>query len=466
MYSAFCRYMTEQGMDNLIREAGGVLVGFSGGADSSLLLLFLKKFCEENTVSLYAAHIHHGIRGEAADRDEDFCRNRAELFGIPFYSCRENVPKLAEEKGIGIEEAARQVRYRYFREITEKLENPTLPIATAHNADDNLETVLFHLCRGSGLHGLCGIPPIREKRFIRPMLPFTGEEIREYCRTENIPYTEDHTNADTGYTRNYIRHEIVPRLKHIQSHPEKAVFRSGELLRDDDLYLETQAEKILNGAKSLSREAIRDLPFVLQSRVLRRMYHTARNPECDGTLSRKHINDILRCIAGEGNRYTLHLPDKVTFRLESGQFGFYTQEANQSAKEDQVPVFFPDGTGIFENECYVMILSRKKQEKATTAFENIYKLSIQQTINFAKIKGVMSVRYRLPGDTIRYGGMTRKVKKLLSEKHLPEKARNCLPILADDDGILYLPGFPVREGAEGKASDDLTVFLYSKTDCS
>ncbi|MBQ7921535.1 MAG: tRNA lysidine(34) synthetase TilS [Clostridia bacterium] len=465
MYSAFCLYMTEQGMDNLIRKAGGVLVGFSGGADSSLLLFFLKKYCDENAARLYAVHIHHGIRGEAADRDEDFCRNRAAELGIPFYSCREDVPRLAEEKGIGVEEAARQVRYRYFRETAENLQNPDLPIATAHNADDNLETVLFHLCRGSGLHGLCGIPPIREKRFIRPMLPFTGEEIRDCCKRENIPYTEDQTNADTGYTRNYIRHEIVPRLKHIQPHPAQAVFRSSELLRDDDLYLERNAEEILEGASTLSRETVRDLPFVLQSRVLRKMYHGARDPECDGTLSRKHIADILRCITGEGSRYILHLPDKVEFRLENGRIGFFTEEEKHPVEKAAVPVFFPDGEGIFENECYVMVLSRKNQQKATSAFENIYKLSIQQTINFAKIKGVMSVRYRLPGDTIRYGGMTRKVKKLLSEKHLPEKLRNCLPVLTDEEGIVWLPGFPVREETAGTDSDDLTVFLYSKTDC-
>lgn len=464
MYSAFCRYMTEQGMDGRIRQAGGVLAGFSGGADSSLLLFFLKKYCEETETSLYAIHIHHGIRGEEADRDESFCRKRAEELNISFYSFREDVPHLAEEQGLTVEEAARQVRYRFFRETADTLPHPNLPIATAHNADDNLETVLFHLCRGSGLHGLCGIPPIRENRFIRPMLPFTGEEIRNYCREAKIPYTEDRTNAETEYTRNYIRHEIVPKLKYIQPHPEKAVFRTSELLREDDHYLEERAAEIWNGSKTLPRESLRSLPLVLQSRVLRNMYHAARNPECDGTLSRKHINDILRCIMGEGNRYALHLPDKVTFRLENKQIGFYTETEIESIKEKN-PVCFPDGEGIFENESYVMILSRKNHKKATAEFENIYKLSIQQTINFAKIKGAVHVRYRLPGDTVRYGGMTRKVKKLLSEKHLPEQARNRLPILTDEEGILWLPGFPVREGAEAENDEEFTVFLYSKKDC-
>jgi len=427
MYQSFCRYMAEEGMDAMIRRTGGVLVGFSGGADSSLLLFFLHKYCLETGVQLYAAHVHHGIRGEEADRDEAFCRRRAEEMHIPYYLHKADIPRIAAERGLGLEETARQVRYACFREITADLPNPDIPVATAHNADDNLETVLFHLCRGSGLHGLCGIPPIREERYIRPLLPFTGEEIRLFCREASIPYIEDGTNAQTEYTRNFIRHEIVPKLKQIQPNPERAVFRTAQLLREDDSYLEKRASEIINGRTKLPVSALRDQPFVIASRILRQMYHTARAPGCDGTLSRGHIDDILRGITGEGTRYTVCLPDKVYFRLENGYFRFAGEEP-QTEREVGIPMEFPDGEGIFENEYYVMILSRKNHKKATSEFENIYKLSIQQPINFAKIKSVLRLRTRLPGDTIRYGGMTRKLKKLFSEAHIVPEERERLPI--------------------------------------
>jgi len=461
LYTTFCRYLTEQGMDNIIKKAGGILAGYSGGADSSLMLRFLKQYCTENKLSLYAAHVHHGIRGAAADKDALFCEEQAKALEIPFFLCREDVPKIAAEKGIGVEEAARQIRYCFFADVIRQLQIPELPVATAHNADDNLETVLFHMCRGSGLHGLCGIPPVREKRYIRPMLPFTAEEIRVFCDREKIAYTEDMTNADTVYTRNYIRHEIVPRLKQIHPNPAGAVLQMTELLRADDVYLEQEVDSLIGSKETIQRKKLADMSPVLRSRVLRKMYHKARCPGDDGTLSKKHIEDMNRCIIGTGSQYTLSLPDNINFRIENGYVSFRIQETAEENRTD-LPVFYPDGTGVFENEYFVLTLSRKNQENLICKYENIYKLSIQQTINFATIKGVMGVRYRLPGDTIRYGGMTRKIKKLLSEKHVPETERRWLPILTDDAGILWLPGFPPRDGMQCPDGDILTVCLYSK----
>ena len=172
---------------------------------------------------LEAAHLNHMIRGDEAERDENFCRETAERLGVRLYVRRRDVPALAITGG-SIEEVARRERYSFFDDICRNSKPKTL-VATAHNADDNLETVLFNLMRGSGLRGMCGIPPIRDGKYIRPLLTFSGEEVRGICRTDGIPFVFDSTNAETDYTRNRIRQRIVPELRAVAPTVESAALR-------------------------------------------------------------------------------------------------------------------------------------------------------------------------------------------------------------------------------------------------
>ena len=159
-----------------------ILVGFSGGSDSSALLHMLKTYSDATGGKIYAAHINHGIRGEEADRDEEFCRRVCDGLGIELFVLRADLPTIAEETGESIETAARNVRYEYFERIMTEKDIPLL--ATAHNANDNLETMIFNLCRGSSLTGLCGIPENRAcggGRVIRPILRMPKDKILQYC---------------------------------------------------------------------------------------------------------------------------------------------------------------------------------------------------------------------------------------------------------------------------------------------
>ena len=177
-----------------------VLLALSGGADSRLLLDRLAKGSKRWGFPLLLAHVHHGIRGESADRDADFCRALAEQYGLPIEVLFSNVPALAKAHGRGIEEEAREVRYAFFEELMRARNIPLL--ATAHQADDLLETMLFRIARGTGTAGLCAILPARRfaNGFVtRPLLGLSAKEVRGACRAEGLKFTEDETNADPAY---------------------------------------------------------------------------------------------------------------------------------------------------------------------------------------------------------------------------------------------------------------------------
>ena len=180
----------------------GAIIGFSGGADSSAILHYLSK----KTKKLLAIHINHMIRGEEALRDEFFCKNMCKKLGVKFLSFRVDVPYLAEERKQGLEETAREERYKIFNKIISQNSDYKC-IVTAHNANDNAETVIFNLSRGSGAKGIAGIKPVLNN-IVRPLIYCSKQEILEYCKKNSITFVNDSTNLDTDYTRNYIKYQI------------------------------------------------------------------------------------------------------------------------------------------------------------------------------------------------------------------------------------------------------------------
>ena len=234
-----------------LKKCDTVLCALSGGADSVVLLYFLHWYLPGQGIRLAAAHLHHGIRDGAADEDAAFCRRLCEGLQIPFYSRHLNIPAMAKKAGLGLEECARIQRYAFLEEIASGLPHPL--IATAHNATDHLETVLFHLIRGTGAKGLCGISPLRDEKVIRPLLCCTAKQVRDYAKEARLSYVTDATNADTTYTRNYIREKIVPALRQINPRCEDAVLRMSGLLREDLVYLEDAAAALLGNDNSIDR---------------------------------------------------------------------------------------------------------------------------------------------------------------------------------------------------------------------
>lgn len=428
-----------------------ILAAFSGGADSSLMLFLLKRWCDENGVRLYAAHVDHGIRGEEAIRDREFCRSICEKNGIRTFILNADVPRIAAESGKSIESAARDVRYDFFADIMAKNKIPVL--ATAHNADDNLETVLFRLARGTALKGLCGIPPVREISggyVVRPILSLTKREILELCDLNGIEYVYDSTNSDTVYARNSIRAAVLPILEAINPEVSRASVRMSELLRADQELLDSLAMEYISGKDNDSVSRLAELKAPIFNRAAVMLFARVS----DTMLEYTHI-EALRDLVVKGREHSsLSLPDRKKAVIERGRLCFCDDERK---KDD--PVFLPEEMLLIDGENrfgeYFLHLERgfstlssQSTPQIQITEENIYKLFTQVVIQSDKINGSLRVRCRRNGDKVRNGGMSKDVRKLFSEKGIPLSERASYPIVCDDEGILFIPNVALRDGVK------------------
>jgi tRNA(Ile)-lysidine synthase len=226
--------------NGLFGEKDAVVVAVSGGVDSMVLL---DLFTKERGLTLTVGHFNHCLRGEESEADELFVAERARLYGIPFHAGRGDTAGEARRRGVGIQEAARDLRYDFLLRLRES--TGAGRVATAHHADDNAETILLHLFRGAGVQGMSGIPAVRDG-IIRPLLFAQREEIEEYARDGHIPFRTDSSNAKDGYTRNAVRHHVLPLLKELVSPSVvENINRSGDNFRTVAAYIHVETEKAL-----------------------------------------------------------------------------------------------------------------------------------------------------------------------------------------------------------------------------
>ncbi len=437
---------------SMLDGACSVGVGFSGGGDSAALLHILKKYGDEKGIRIVAIHINHMIRGEEAIRDEEFCRELCHRMGIEFFSCRGDIPRMAREKGQSLEECARNFRYEFFEKI--RLEEGIEKIATAHNCDDNLETVIFNLSRGSGIAGLCGIPPVRGN-IIRPLIYCDKAEILEYCEENGVPHIYDSTNSDTDYTRNHIRHNIVPELRRINPRVCEAVMRSTENLRRDN---ETLAAVARDGKYDLS-----NAPDGVLIRILTDKYEEFTGGE--EVLLSHHREALLKLLKNGAEGGGVSLPLNVIARKRGREIVFERDKREKKKRgldgdKKEYPLLM--GVNYIPDlDLAVEIFPVGEKSKIS---ENVYKLSMKAILCFDTIYAIDALycRARADGDKYRFGGMTRSVKKLLQEGCLSALEKKNYPVLCDEKGIVLLPGFKKRDGEYEKGQEHQIIFHLFK----
>ena len=433
------KYLDTVSRYGMLKEGVSVLVGFSGGADSALLLSLLS---QTDGITVAAAHLNHCIRGEEAIRDEYFCRRFCDENRITLYTKRVDVPKLARESSLGIEEAARNARYEFFNEICR--EHGYDVIATAHNADDNLETVLLHLTRGTGIDGLCGIPPTRDN-IIRPLILYSKQEVYDGCRQLGVPFITDSTNADTAYRRNFFRCEIIPKLKELNPALCDSTTGTIEILKSDASYLTSVAAdySLNDGRQALS---------VLHDAILSRVIINAMKDN-GVAVEREHVYKVMTAIRSENAHISLSLSGG-TLICDRDLVYF---EKNKSEMSFNIPLKM--GLNVINDESAIGIYSSGDDINFD---KNVYKLSIQGKINSAKINGNTVIRSRKDGDIIRQSGMTKKVKKLIQSLKLPKAETDILPFIETDGEIVYIPYFKPADSSLPNGINDLSVVYFRK----
>lgn len=426
----------------------GVLVGLSGGADSVMLLCTLIKYAADNGAPApVAVHINHLIRGEEAYRDEALSRRLAEELGAEFIAFKIDVPRLARERGVGLEECARDVRYSKFADIISGRDDIST-VAVAHNKDDNAETVIFNIMRGAGTRGAAGIPPVRDN-VIRPLISVSKADIISALDGAGIPYVTDSTNLTTDYDRNYIRHKIIPSLAKLGRDVSEQLMRLSENLRCDDDYISSVAEKFIT-AGDLSCGALLRLHSAPRTRVIMRLAQSA-----GVSVSAVQISAISSLLSDGNFSYSL-----------GGGISFVAERGICSVRRDSAPIDYnfriEKGRNVLTGLGAELLVTDTPPDKFSL---NIYKKSIQGDLSSAIINGSLSLAPKRDGDTVYFGGMTHKLKKLYNDRGIPPSLRPTIPVLSDESGVLWIPGIGVRDdGVREHARGPIVTLCLGRVD--
>ncbi len=418
-----------------------VLVALSGGADSSVLLDVLMRVSSALSLDICAAHLNHMLRGKDADKDEAFARDKCLSYGIDFISERCDVAKAAKESGESTELCARNIRYDFLERARRELQADV--IATAHNANDNLETMLFNLSRGSGIDGLCGIPPVRGN-IVRPLIECTREEIEKYAEESGVPFCVDKTNEELVYTRNKIRHTVIPSLKDIH---ENAVLNASRTAR----ILKAEAE-FLNRAASLRYEEIScSQNSCLADELIAEPALTARICEmlAGKTLEFRHIEQIVALAKSDSPSDRINLPGGLLVRREYEKIVF-----EKAAETELLPAVLVEEGSFFWGD---YVISAKKTENNG----KIHNLLNTFFVPCGKIHGDLVIRGRKTGDEIKLPKRkTKTLKHLFIDEKIPRDERDRIPVLADDEKVFGVFGI----GAVSFFSDDEGSGYFIKID--
>ncbi len=425
-----------------------VLVAFSGGADSTALLLSMRELFSEGRIGgLFAAHLNHGIRGENAERDQRFCESLCEKLGVKIATAAEDVPLLARTRGQSLEHAAREARYAFLEQARQSFGASV--IATAHHREDQAETVLMHLLRGSGMTGLCGMKP-RNGFIIRPMLHISRDAIAAYLQNRGAVYCEDETNRQNGPLRNRIRNELLPQLRAYNPAVAESLCRTASLLAQDEALLTQladEAERECSVDDGLDRKKLDALPPPLKSRIVR-----SRLIRMDGNATEQDIVRVLALArAKTGTRIELRGGYSAWTDARTLFIGAHPDAAAYEVSfVTQGETVTPRGAFFSERV--------SRWQKTQDGYEAY--------LDSGALPEGLVVRSRRDGDRFFPLGAPgeRKLSDVLTDRKIPKEERD-LPLLCSGNTVYYAAGLTISEQAKVKPeSKHILHILYHRGD--
>ncbi|MBC1498975.1 hypoxanthine phosphoribosyltransferase [Listeria weihenstephanensis] len=432
------KVMTFINKHQLIAPNDHVLIAVSGGADSMALLHFLIQTAIIPKEQIVVAHVNHGLRKESVD-EEQLVADVCQTYGIRFETTQFDIRKLAEQEKAGIEETARKYRYTFFRGLMRK--HHCRKLVLAHHADDQMETILMRLVRGSSDLGWLGMQPKRDFAsgvLVRPFLPLTKSEIVTLCEEQEVPYLEDATNQEDTYTRNRYRKALLPFLKQENPQVDEQFRRFSEETSEDFMYLNELAEEALPTMTQYSEIDVKLsliewklLPQPLQRRTIHLLlkYLYKNNMSL---ISAGHVDQILHLNRESNPSGMIHLPNNLIVRRSYEQLEFFYEEVSKKVQDFYHQLY--DGDRVTLSDGAQIRIKTKSSVVQTAGLDGII-------VNQENIELPLIIRGRMNGDRMKTTGGTRKLKSIFIDAKIPKHKRDTWPIVTDYTGeILWIPG--------------------------
>lgn len=415
--------------NNLFKSGEIIGVGCSGGSDSLALLHYLAKNQEKLDIEVVAIHVDHQIR-ENSYVDADFVRAQARELGVRFYKFRVDVPKLAKEKGLGIEAAAREARYGVFKGIVQK--GVVDKIALAHHMSDQAETILMHIFRGSGLAGAKGMEAKSEKIYLRPMLNTSKEEIFAYLDENRLEYIDDYTNADNTYNRNFVRNVVLKGVVERWPNAIPSIVNFGKAVKEDDDYINKQ---VYDDA-IMAEEKLVKIPasyFLYDKAITSRLIFKAlKSIGINKDIERKHISLITNLALNGENGNRVFLPFEAIAVKEYDYLTIYNRQIDKPQFEEA----FKCGEFNVPNFGKISIKRVKEFDIPEGAL----------LLDYRKVPKGAIWRFRQDGDVFtKFGGGSKKLKSFLIDKKIPARIRESIPVLAYGNEVFAIAGVEISD---------------------
>lgn len=430
---------------SMIDRGDSVIVAVSGGPDSMCLLDMLCKLREKLNIKVSAAHINHCLRGEEADKDELYVEQFCKKHEVDFYSLKADVHKIAEEKAISCEMAGREVRYKFFEELKEKIN--AQKIALAHNANDLAETILMRIMRGTGSEGIIGIKPVRDYIYIRPILYCTRTEIEEYCCENELGARIDKTNLESIYARNKVRLELIP---YMQENFNKDIIatlnRLADTMKVDNEFLEIKTEEayeehcVKRDAAVMIKSGVFKEHHAILTRVIRKALSSLSGSSYN--FEKVHIYDVIKIQKGISGK-KINLPKNILAINEYGNVKLAIGDAVELQKDIREYTLKVNEENIFPSKNDAFILELKDRD----TINNIKGNRFVKYFDYDKIHKAIYFRYRRDGDKIVPIGMSgsKKLKKVFNDCKVPAEKRDEVPIVCFGSEIAWVVGCKVSD---------------------